>query len=107
MLYFRSWLSSETGALLFLFIFVCLEEEWKGKLAMKSIGYFNVHCLGDFVQYLYNELYLVINWNELKERKDHAQELRPDIQMQWEHKYEQMQHSLVAQRSNGTGGEMY
>lgn len=46
---------------------------------MKSIAYFNAHCLGDFVQYLYNELYLVFNWNELKEKRDHAEELRPDI----------------------------
>lgn len=81
MLYFRSQISSETGALLFLFIFVCLEEEWSGKLAMKSIAYFNACCLGDFVQYLYNELYLVVNWHALKESGDHAQELRPDIQM--------------------------
>lgn len=74
---------------------------------MKSIAYFNVCCLGDFVQYLYNELYLVVNWNALKESGDHAEELGPDIQMQREHKYEQMQHSLVAQRSNGTREEMY
>jgi len=43
----------------------------------------------------------------LKERRDHAQELRPDIEIQWEHKYEQKQHSLVAQRSIGAREEMY
>ena len=48
-------MSSETGALMFLFISVCLEEEWSSKLAMKSIAYFSAHCLGDFVQYLYND----------------------------------------------------
>lgn len=76
----------------------------KQQLAMKSTAYFSEHCLGDFVQYLYNELYSVINWNELR---DHVQELRPDIQMQRQHKYEQMQHSLVAQRSNGIRKDMY
>lgn len=38
----------------------------KQQLATKSIAYFSAHCLGDFVQYLYNELYLVINCNELE-----------------------------------------
>lgn len=73
---------------------------------MKSIVYFSVHYLGDDVQYLYNELYLVF-WLEVTDRRDHIQDLRLDIQKLWEYKYELMQHSLVAERSNGTGKEMY